>query len=61
MKKFICMKDGCTFCTDDLDDALEHLHFGRGHRVVEVDADDSCHCHDLGAVVEEPQFEEEEI
>jgi hypothetical protein len=60
MKKYLCMKESCTFCTDDLDDALEHQHQGQRHRMIEVDANGEIGCHDLGQV-SELEFDEEEL
>jgi hypothetical protein len=31
------MKEGCTFCTEDYEEALEHMHTKIGHQVIEID------------------------
>lgn len=61
MKKYICMKDECDFCTVDEEDAYEHAHMRKGHDVVEVDmnADEEPTCHRL-AIPEAELFEAEE-
>lgn len=62
MKKYVCMKEDCDFCSADEEDAYEHAHQGRGHIVVEVDMiedeDPTCHRLDIPILAEE-QFEEE--
>lgn len=34
-KKYVCLKEGCTFVSEDENEAMEH-NMTEGHRVVEV-------------------------
>lgn len=47
MKKYVCMKDECDFCTSDEEDAFEHAHMRKRHEVVEIDMNNgeepTCH------------------
>ena len=62
MKKYVCMRDDCDFCTSDEEDAYEHAHMRRGHEVVEIDMNPGeepvCHHIDIPAV-EDTELEEE--
>lgn len=63
MKKYICMREDCDFCTSDEEDAYEHAHRHKDHEVVEVDMNQgeepTCHLIEI-PVAQEAEYEEGE-
>lgn len=57
LEKYICMKEGCSFATEDEPDAIEHYELGNSHDVVLILLEDSqARCQLLG--VRPEKFEE---
>lgn len=55
MKKYICMREDCDFCTSDEENAYEHAHMRKGHEVIEIDTNskEEPTCHRLEIPVSE--------
>jgi len=61
MKKYVCMKPGDDFSTEDEDLAHDHLDLGSDHSIVEIDSTDNkvlCRRIDLRERSFEPSEEE---
>jgi hypothetical protein len=39
MKKYLCLKNGDNFVTEDEEEAFLHLHKGHDHQVAEIEED----------------------
>jgi hypothetical protein len=56
LKKYVCMKEGCDFFSEDSTDAYDHMEQGSDHVVAEVLLEDGkLSCHKL--VEERPEEE----
>ncbi|MFA7253231.1 MAG: hypothetical protein WC107_01610 [Patescibacteria group bacterium] len=59
IKKYLCMKEGEEFVTEDEHEAMDHLDLGMDHEIVEIEMQDHrVESHVLGRIAG-PEIEEE--